>query len=139
VNSNCRYRFLNCQSLVAFSAATSLCETMTTESVVVVGMVTLREADRVSTTVWWMTQSEANPSLDYGSLLAGKKAGNNAFLGCRRGRVRRKMIVPQAFSTGFPTQENRETRRPSREVLLTMQGNLSFGLFVLLNLQRRIH
>ena len=52
--------------------------------------------------------------------------------------MRRKMIVPQAFSTGFPTQENRETRRPSREVLLTMQGNLSFGLFVLLNLQRRI-
>jgi hypothetical protein len=86
-----------------------------------------------------MTQSEANPSLDYGSLLAGKKAGKNAFLGCRRGRVRRKMIVPQAFSTGFPTQENRVTRRPSREVLLTMQGNLSFGLFVLLNLQRRIH
>jgi hypothetical protein len=61
-----------------------------------------------------MTQSEANPSLDYGSLLAGKKAGNNAFLGCRRVRVRRKMIVPQAFSTGFPTQENRETRRPKQ-------------------------
>src|ERR1700686_4803974 len=49
-----------------------------------------------------MTQSEANPSLDYGSLLAGKKAGNNAFLGCRRGRVRRKMIVPQSLFDRFP-------------------------------------
>ena len=36
-------------------------------------------------TEWRMTQSEANPSLDYGSLLAGKKSREQCFFGLPEG------------------------------------------------------
>ena len=49
-----------------------------------------------------MTQSEANPSLDYGSLLAGKKAGNNAFFGLPEGTCAPKNDCSTSLFDRFP-------------------------------------
>ena len=85
-----------------------------------------------------MTQSEANPSLGLWFPASREKSREQCFFGLPEGTGAPKNDCSTSLFDRFPYSREQGNSRPSREVLLTMQGNLSFGLFVLLNLQRRI-